>query len=304
MLQQMCVYLVVAYALSRTRLFIPLTRATIRWPHRIACYLIFSAFCIMGTLLGLPVVRGNAIANTPAIGAVLGGLLGGPIVGLGVGITGGLHRYTQGGSFGLAAGLDIVMQGLAGGLTHRYLIRRGKTRLLFSPTLAGGLTFITILIELGIDLALSRPFDEALQIVKLIALPELIANTGGAAIFVKILLDRRDSIDRQSRAFSAKGWTSRRTSTACCATASTTRTACAWRASSTSRPASARWPSPTARSCWPSSASATTTTCRARRSLRSRPSRRSAATRSSSPTATRCRSNARSARTASWARRW
>lgn len=204
LLQQMCVYLVVAYALSRTRLFIPLTRATIRWPHRIACYLIFSAFCIMGTLLGLPVVRGNAIANTPAIGAVLGGLLGGPIVGLGVGITGGLHRYTLGGSFGLAAGLDIVMQGLAGGLTHRYLIRRGKTRLLFSPTLAGGLTFITILIELGIDLALSRPFDEALQIVKLIALPELIANTGGAAIFVKILLDRRDSIDRQSRAFSAK----------------------------------------------------------------------------------------------------
>jgi len=204
LLQQMCVYLVVAYALSRTRLFIPLTRASIRWPHRAACYVIFSAFCIMGTLLGLPVVSGNAIANTPAIGAVLGGLLGGPVVGLAVGITGGLHRYTLGGSFGLAASLDIVMQGLVGGLTHRYLIKHGKTRLLFSPLLVGGLTFVTILIELGIDLALSRPFDEALQIVKLIALPELIANTGGAAIFVKILLDRRDSIDRQSRAFSAK----------------------------------------------------------------------------------------------------
>lgn len=204
LLQQMCVYLVVAYALSRTRLFIPLTRASTRWPQRIACYVIFSAFCIMGTLLGLPVVSGNAIANTPAIGAVLGGLLGGPVVGLAVGITGGIHRYNLGGSFGLAASINIVMQGLIGGLTHRYLIKRGKTRLLFNPLLAGGLTFVTILIELGIDLALSRPFEEALYIVSLIALPELIANTAGAAVFVKILLDRRDSIESQSRAFSAK----------------------------------------------------------------------------------------------------
>jgi len=204
LLQQMCVYLAVAYALSRTRLFIPLTRASIRWPHRLACYVIFSAFCIMGTLLGLPVVRGNAIANTPAIGAVLGGLLGGPLVGLAVGITGGVHRYFLGGSFGLAAALDIVMQGLAGGVTHRYLIKHGKTRLLFSPLLAGGLTGFTILIELGIDLALSRPFNEALYIVSLIALPELIANAAGAAVFVKILLDRRDSIEQHSSAFSAK----------------------------------------------------------------------------------------------------
>lgn len=204
LLQQMCVYLAVAYVLSRTRLFIPLTRATIRWPHRLACYVIFSAFCVMGTLLGLPVESGNAIANTPAIGAVLGGLLGGPVVGLAVGLTGGIHRYFLGGLFGLAAAADIIMQGLAGGLMHRYLIRRGRARLLFSPLLAGSLTFVTILIELGIDLALSPPFHEALYLVSLIALPELIANTAGAAIFVAILLDRRDSIERQSRAFSAK----------------------------------------------------------------------------------------------------
>lgn len=204
LLQQMCVYLAVAYALSRTRLFIPLTRASIRWPHRIACYVVFSVFCIMGTLLGLPVVRGNAIANTPAIGAVLGGLLGGPVVGLAVGVTGGIHRYCLGGSFGLAAALNIVMQGLAGGMTHRYLIRRGQAHQLFNPLLAGGLTAITIVIEMGIDLALSRPFGEALYIVRLIALPELISNAAGAAVFVKILLDRRDSIEQQSRAFSAK----------------------------------------------------------------------------------------------------
>ena len=56
LLQQMCVYLIVAYVLSRTRLFIPLTRATIRWPQRLTCYLIFSAFCIMGTLIGALII--------------------------------------------------------------------------------------------------------------------------------------------------------------------------------------------------------------------------------------------------------
>ncbi|RAI33139.1 sensor histidine kinase [Rhodoplanes serenus] len=204
LLQQMAIYLAVAYLLSRTRLFIPLTRATIRWPHRLACYVIFSLFCIMGTLLGLPVVSANAIANTPAIGAVIGGLLGGPWVGLAVGITGGLHRYQLGGSFALPAALDIIAQGLLGGFTHRYLIRSGQVRMLFSPLLAASVTFIGVVIELGIDLALARPFDEALHIVSLIALPMLIANPLGAAIFMEILNDRRDRIEHQSRAFSAK----------------------------------------------------------------------------------------------------
>ncbi|QJW53332.1 Sensor histidine kinase BtsS [Serratia plymuthica] len=70
LLQQMCVYLVIAYLLSKTPLFIPLTQVTIRLPHKLLCYLIFSVFCIMGTYFGLHVE--GSIANTRAIGAVLG----------------------------------------------------------------------------------------------------------------------------------------------------------------------------------------------------------------------------------------
>ncbi|PWC91460.1 histidine kinase [Azospirillum sp. TSH100] len=202
LLQQMCVYLVVAYLLSRTKIFIPLTHATIRPPHKLACYVIFSLFCIMGTILGMPVIQ--AIANTPAIGAVLGGLLGGPLVGLAVGITGGLHRYSLGGAFALAAGIDIVVQGMLGGLMHRHLIRKGKARTLFDPVKAGTLTFVGVLLELLIDLAVAKPFDQTLEIVKLIAIPELIANSLGAALFMGILIDRRALIERQSSLFSAK----------------------------------------------------------------------------------------------------
>ncbi|WP_275078736.1 LytS/YhcK type 5TM receptor domain-containing protein, partial [Serratia marcescens] len=92
LLQQMCVYLVIAYLLSKTPLFIPLMQVTIRLPHKLLCYVIFSVFCIMGTYFGLHIQ--DSIANTRAIGAVLGGLLGGPSVGFLVGLTGGLHRYT------------------------------------------------------------------------------------------------------------------------------------------------------------------------------------------------------------------
>jgi uncharacterized membrane protein YqjE len=53
LLQQMSVYLVIAYLLSKTPLFIPLMQATIRLSHKLLCYVIFSVFCIMGTYFGL-----------------------------------------------------------------------------------------------------------------------------------------------------------------------------------------------------------------------------------------------------------
>ena len=90
LLQQMCVYLVLAYLLSKTPIFIPLLNISSRWEHKLSCYLIFSMFCIMGSYFGLQYA--DAIVNTRAIGAVMGGLFGGPVVGLAVGMTGGIHR--------------------------------------------------------------------------------------------------------------------------------------------------------------------------------------------------------------------
>ncbi|PYB01403.1 LytS/YhcK type 5TM receptor domain-containing protein, partial [Serratia marcescens] len=108
LLQQMCVYLVIAYLLSKTPLFIPLMQVTIRLPHKLLCYVIFSVFCIMGTYFGLHIQ--DSIANTRAIGAVLGGLLGGPSVGFLVGLTGGLHRYTLGGMTDVACAISTVSE--------------------------------------------------------------------------------------------------------------------------------------------------------------------------------------------------
>src|SRR5574343_1001724 len=121
LLQQTCVYLVIAYLLSRSPIFIPLMHVTIRLPHRLTCYVVFSLFCIMGTYLGLKI--DDSIANTRAIGAVLGGVLGGPSVGLAVGFTGGLHRFTLGGSSAFACMVSTIVEGLIGGLFHRHMMQ-------------------------------------------------------------------------------------------------------------------------------------------------------------------------------------
>jgi len=202
LLQQMCVYLVIAYLLSKTPLFIPLTQVTIRLPHKLLCYVIFSVFCIMGTYFGLHVE--GSIANTRAIGAVLGGLLGGPSVGLLVGLTGGLHRYTLGGMTDIACAVSTVAEGLVGGLVHSIAMRHRRIDLLFNPLFVAGVALVTEVLQMVIILAIARPFDEALRLVEHIALPMLIANTVGAAMFMQILLDRRAMFEKYTGAFSTK----------------------------------------------------------------------------------------------------
>ncbi|ATA26269.1 histidine kinase [Brenneria goodwinii] len=202
LLQQMCVYLVIAYLLSKTPLFIPLMQVTIRLPHKLVCYLVFSMFCIMGTYFGLHI--DDSIANTRATGAVLGGMLGGPSVGFLVGLTGGLHRYSMGGMTALACMLSTITEGLLGGLLHRYLTRRNRIDLLFQPLVVGLTALAAEILQMAIILLVARPFDNAVALVRDIALPMMITNSVGAAMFMRILLDRRAIFEKYTSAFSAK----------------------------------------------------------------------------------------------------
>ncbi|EOZ4990958.1 LytS/YhcK type 5TM receptor domain-containing protein [Morganella morganii] len=202
LLQQMCVYLVIAWVLSKTPLVLPVLQVTVRLPHKLMCYLIFSVFCVMGTYFGLNI--NDSIANTRAIGSVLGGLLGGPSVGLLVGFTGGLHRYSLGGMTAFSCMVSTIVEGLIGGLVHRYYMKRGQINKLFNPWTAAGVTFVAELAQMAIILLLARPFNEALNLVKDIAAPMIIANTIGAAMFIRILLDRRAIFEKYTSAFSAQ----------------------------------------------------------------------------------------------------
>lgn len=201
LLQQMCVFLVIAWLMSKTRLFIPLMQVTVRLPHKLLCYVTFSIFCILGTYFGLHIE--DSIANTRAIGAVMGGLLGGPLVGGLVGLTGGLHRYSMGGMTALSCMISTIVEGLLGGLVHSILIKRGRTDQVFNPLTAGAITCVAELTQMLIILLIARPYDSALHLVQSIVAPMMVTNTVGAALFMRILLDKRAMFEKYTSAFSA-----------------------------------------------------------------------------------------------------
>ncbi|MGR5236169.1 LytS/YhcK type 5TM receptor domain-containing protein [Vibrio alfacsensis] len=202
LLQQMCVYLVLAYMLSKTPIILPLLSISSRLSHRFICYVLFSGFCILGTYFGLQI--NDAIANTRAIGAVMGGLFGGPVVGFAVGLTGGIHRYTLGGFTDLACAISTTAEGLIGGLLHIYLIKRNKGVMLFNPSVVFSITFVAEIVQMIILLAVAKPFEQAYELVSAIAAPMIIANSIGAALFMSILQDRKTIFEKYSATFSRR----------------------------------------------------------------------------------------------------
>ncbi|WP_022942240.1 sensor histidine kinase [Psychromonas hadalis] len=205
LLQQLSVYLVIAYLLSKTPLFMPLTMLSGRLSQRLACYVVFSLFCILGTYFGLAIE--NAIANTRAIGAVMGGLLGGPIVGFAVGLTGGLHRYSMGGFTDVACAISTTAEGLLGGFVHLYFMRRGSVEKIFNPLLVFAVLLVAEVMQMSIILLVAQPYQQALDLVKTIALPMIIANSLGAALFMSIIQDRKAIYEKYSTSFSSKALT-------------------------------------------------------------------------------------------------
>jgi len=202
LLQQMCVYLVIAYLLSKTPLFIPVMQVTVHLPHKLLCYVIFSFFCIMGTYFGLHIE--DTIANTRATGAILGGLLGGPYVGLLVGLTGGIHRYTLGGITAEMCMISTILIGLISGLVHYVLMKKGRVDLIYNPLLIAILAILMESLEMVMILLFSKPFDVVLHAVQSIAAPMIVANSVGAAMFMRILLDRKAMFEKYTSAFSSK----------------------------------------------------------------------------------------------------
>ncbi len=204
LLQQMSVFLVIAYLFTKSPAFRPLTSESLQPRHKLILYFVFSAFSILGTYFGMPVQ--DAIANTRAIGAVLAGLIGGPLLGTAVGLTGGLHRYTLGGFTAFSCGVSTTMEGFIGGLFHLYLTRQGSDRNIFNPKVAFAATFVAEAAQMLIILILARPFDEALALVQVIAAPMILANSVGAALFISIMRDQKQMYDKYGAIFSARAF--------------------------------------------------------------------------------------------------
>ncbi|TWH60432.1 two-component system sensor histidine kinase LytS [Desulfitobacterium sp. LBE] len=161
--------------------------------------ILFGLFGIIGTYTGISVqiksdalfwiprvdtmAFDEALANSRVVGVVIGGLLGGPWVGLGAGVIAGLHRITLGGFTALACGMATIVEGLLAGFVHMKL---GNRRII-TPGKALLTGIVAEMMQMVIILLIARPWENALALVQVIALPMILANSAGIAIFVVII---------------------------------------------------------------------------------------------------------------------
>lgn len=149
---------------------------------RLILSVIFGAFGILGTYLSIEF--NGALINTRVIGIAAGGILGGPIVGLLGGIIAGIHRYfIPSGEFTqLACAVSVPLEGLLAGYIGLKI--KGKKHLwiyaFFVGAICESLRKISVLV-------FSRPFPQAVELVKDIWLPMVLINSLGMA-FLFILI--------------------------------------------------------------------------------------------------------------------
>jgi len=204
LVEAMSVFLVIAYLYCKSPGFKPLMGESLRRRDKLYLYVFFSIISIMGTYLGMPVR--DAIANTRAIGPVLAGIIGGPVLGLAVGFTGGMHRYFLGGFTAFSCGLSTTTEGLIGGLVHLYLCRRGPSEKIFKPQVAFVTAFFAEVVQMLIILLFSRPYGNAIELVKAIAIPMIVSSAIGAALFMSIIRDQKNRYDSLGALFSDKAF--------------------------------------------------------------------------------------------------
>jgi len=176
LLQLMCVIIVAAYLLTRSRFFPEVLdgRASVR--VQVILIILFGALSIYGTVAGIEF--NGAIINVRDLGPMLAGLLGGPVVGLGAGLIGAIHRLSLGGFTVYSCSLATVLAGLFGGLI--WLAKKRKfAGIVIAVLFAIGMEALHMLLTLII----CSPFDQALGVVELVSIPMIAANAAGMFVF-------------------------------------------------------------------------------------------------------------------------
>lgn len=149
----------------------------------------FGVVGIVGSYAGIPV--DGALANSRAVGVMAAGLIGGPTMGLAAAIIGGTHRYLLGGFTALPGAMSNLVQGLMAGMINR--LYPGRPIPWWMAFISG---VIGESIQMGIILLTANPYEQALVVVKDIALPMIVINSVGLAIFMFIIKSAKDAQEK------------------------------------------------------------------------------------------------------------
>ena len=180
LLQMMCVVIVVAYLLTRSRFFPDVLDGHPTIKIQCILILVFGALSIYGTLAGVEFL--GAIINIRDLGPMLAGMLGGPVVGVGAGLIGAAYRFSLGGFTAYSCSFATVLAGLFGGL-----IWLASKRKFAGITIAVTVAIVMEGLHMLLTLVICRPFDQALAVVEMVAIPMIAANAAGMFVFALII---------------------------------------------------------------------------------------------------------------------
>lgn len=143
---------------------------------------VFGIFGIIGTYFS--VEFDGALINTRIIGVATGGLLGGPVVGFASGTIAAVHRYFMptGKFTQLACAVSVPLEGLVAGLFG--VAFRNRKNLWLHAAVVGAICESMRKVSV---LLFSRPFPEAVELVKNIWMPMVVINSIGLALLFMVI---------------------------------------------------------------------------------------------------------------------
>lgn len=183
--QMMCVVVVFAYLVSRTRFYNGILDGIFSWRNQVLLILVFGIVSVYGSMSGIEIL--GAPLNIRDIGPMVAGFVGGPIAGVGAGLIGAAYRMTLEGFSAVACSIATVLAGLLAGL-----IFLANKRQIPGLTLAVAAAIIIEGIHMVLVLLLCRPFSQAVELVSDVAFPMIAVNAAGIFIFGCITLNLQD----------------------------------------------------------------------------------------------------------------
>ncbi|WP_236951085.1 LytS/YhcK type 5TM receptor domain-containing protein [Methanobacterium subterraneum] len=197
LVEKACVIVVIAYVVSRLSMFTEVLEGKFTIKNQAVLILIFGAISIFGTHSGVDVF--GAMANVRDLGPMVAGLIGGPIVGLGAGLIGGLYRLSLGGFTAVPCAFSTILAGLLAGVV--FLINKRRFVGIF-----WAVVFAVLMesLHLLINLAIAKPYSQALAVVEELTIPIIVSNALGMFIFAFIisnLLRERETIKQRDLYF-------------------------------------------------------------------------------------------------------
>ncbi|MFO3689792.1 LytS/YhcK type 5TM receptor domain-containing protein [Staphylococcus felis] len=200
LLERVGLIIILAYLLMNLRYFKKTMNNRDSWRSKWQLCIVFSLFAIMSNFTGIVIHNGDilssqiyfqleddvSLANTRVLTIGVAGLVGGPFVGAIVGIVSGVFRFYMGGAEAYTYLVSSLFIGLIAGYFGQHT-RRIQERYpsIGMSALIGALMEILQMICIYL---LAQDKTHAIDLLQLIALPMIIVNSTGTAIFMSIII--------------------------------------------------------------------------------------------------------------------